>query len=203
MVDDLPLGGGSRRLVPAEMPAGQLVGLEHAGAPADGDEALEESDLQRALGRLAARPQVVLLDQLVVVDIADRQRPVPADAREHLALVLLGDCREPRAPPRPVAPHGAEVEAQVADGEVGQRVRPVLEHRLVDGLGLVQVLAAILGNAREEDVMVAALDDVDGVDLHVAQVLDRGPRRLSPAAERRRLVEPLRVQPDASGTRDY
>ena len=103
----------------------------------------------------------------------------------------------------PVAPHGAEVEAQVAGRHVGERVRPVLEHRLVDGLRLVQVLAPVLGDAREEDVVVAALDDVDGVDLHVAQVLDRRARRLRPVAERRRLVEPLRAEPDAAGALRY
>ena len=46
---------------------------------------------------------------------------------------------------------------------------------------------------------MAALDDVDGVDLHVAEVLDGGARRLGPVAERRARIEPLRAQPDAAG----
>ena len=78
-------------------------------------------------------------------------------------------------------------------------MRPVFEDRLVDGLRLAQVLALVVGNPRVEDLVVAALDDVDGVDLHVAQVLDRGPGRLRPVAKRRGFVEPLRAQPDASG----
>jgi hypothetical protein len=49
--------------------------------------------------------------------------------------------------------------------------------------------------------VVAALDDVDRVDLHVAEVLDRRARSLRAAAERRRLVEALRAQPDAPRAR--
>ncbi len=48
-------------------------------------------------------------------------------------------------------------------------------------------------------MMVAALDHVDGVDLHVAEMFDRGGHRLRPLAERRRGVEPLGAQPDPAG----
>ena len=78
-------------------------------------------------------------------------------------------------------------------------MRPVLEHRLVDALRLAQVIALVCGNAGIQNMMVAALDDVDGVDLHVAEVLDGGLRRLRAVAERRARVEPLRAQPDAPG----
>ena len=47
--------------------------------------------------------------------------------------------------------------------------------------------------------MVAALDHVDGVDLHVAQVLDRVARCLGTVPERRWRIEALGVQPDVSG----
>ena len=50
---------------------------------------------------------------------------------------------------------------------------PVLENRLVQRLRLLQVLAAVVGNPREQNVVMAALDDVDRIDLHVAQVPDR------------------------------
>jgi hypothetical protein len=78
-------------------------------------------------------------------------------------------------------------------------VRPVFEHCLVDCLRLVQVLAPVSGNARKQDVVMGALDHVDGVDLHVAQMRHRGACRLGPVAERRVPVEPLGVQPDACG----
>src|SRR5437899_1387015 len=45
-----------RRLVPAEVPLHQLVGLQHAVALADGQHASVEAQLQRALRWLAARP---------------------------------------------------------------------------------------------------------------------------------------------------
>jgi hypothetical protein len=48
-------------------------------------------------------------------------------------------------------------------------------------------------------VVVAALDDVDGVDLHIAQMFHRSRRRLWPLAERRRHIKPLRALPDAPG----
>ena len=48
-------------------------------------------------------------------------------------------------------------------------------------------------------MMVAALDDVDGVDLHIAEMVDRGRRRRRPPAEWRRGVEPLGAQPDPAG----
>ena len=78
-------------------------------------------------------------------------------------------------------------------------MRPVLENGLVDALRLVQMLAPVLGNARVENVVVAPLDHVDGVDLHVAEVLHGRGRRLGAAAERRRCIQPLSAQPEASG----
>ena len=63
-------------------------------------------------------------------------------------------------------------------------MRPVFEHGLVDGLGLTQMLAAIARDARPQDVVMAALDHVDRVDLHIAEVLDRAAGRLGAIAER-------------------
>jgi porphobilinogen deaminase len=42
----------------------------------------------------------------------------------------------------PVFPHRRNEKAKVLRGNVGQRVRPVFEHALVDALGLAQVGAA-------------------------------------------------------------
>jgi hypothetical protein len=61
------------------------------------------------------------------------------------------------------------------------------------------MLAPIVRDPRVEDLVVAALDDVDGVDLHVAEVLDRGADRLRASAEWRGFIEALRTQPDATG----
>src|SRR5262245_29410980 len=73
---------------------------------------------------------------------------------------------------------------------------PVFEDGLVDALDPMQMGALVSRDTREQNVVVATLDHVDRVDLDVAQVLYRGPRRLGPAAERHGRVEPLRVQPD-------
>jgi hypothetical protein len=72
-------------------------------------------------------------------------------------------------------------------------MRPVLEHRLVDALCPAQMLALIFRNARIENVMMAAFDHVDGVDLHIAEMLDGGARRLRPVTERRARIELLRA----------
>ncbi len=47
--------------------------------------------------------------------------------------------------------------------------------------------------------MVGALDYVDCVDLHVAEVLDRHARRLRSRAEGGALVKPLGTEPYPSG----
>ena len=201
IVQDLSLRCGLRRPLPAEVPARQLIGLEHAGALADGHYALVESHLQRPLRRLAARPRVLFFQQHVVVDIPDRERALLSDEGQHPAQVLFLHRSEPGPAVLPVPLHVAEVEPQVARRHVGQRMRPVLEDRLVDRLRLAQMVAPVSGDARVEDLVMAALDHVDGVDLHIAQVLHRGARRPGPAAERRVFVEPLGAQPEAPGVR--
>src|SRR5262249_60089439 len=57
----------------------------------------------------------------------------------------------------------------------------------------------VAGNAREQDVMMAALDHIDRVDLHVSQVLHRSACGLGTVTEWRSALKPLRPQPDAPG----
>jgi len=62
-----------------------------------------------------------------------------------------------------------------------------------------QRMAAVAGNPIPENMVVAALDDVDGVDLHVTEMLDGCRRRGRSLAERLARVEPLGAQPDLAG----
>ena len=78
-------------------------------------------------------------------------------------------------------------------------MRPVFEHALVDALGLAQVGAGVGRDTAIENVMMAALDDVDGVDLHIAEMVHRRRNRLRPGAERLAGIEPLGMQPDSPG----
>src|SRR5262249_47186073 len=142
---------------------------------------------------------MVLLHQHVVVDVADGQRAMLADEGQHLAQVGIGYRREPDAAALPVSLHSTDIEAHILGWQVGEGMRPIFEHALVDALGLAQMLALVARDARVENVMVAALDHVDGIDLHVAQMRYRGTRRRGTVAERRIGVEPLRLEPDASG----
>ncbi|HVX46215.1 MAG TPA: hypothetical protein VHC49_20150 [Mycobacteriales bacterium] len=80
-------------------------------------------------------------------------------------------------------------------------MRDVLENALLHGLQLMQIRPVVPRNAVPQDVMVAAFDDVNGVDLHVTEVLDRGQDRLRSGAERLLLVEPLGTKPDPAGRR--
>ena len=176
--------GRLRRLVPAEMPRHQLIGLEHAGAFGDRDLAGVERELQRPLRRFAALPQMLLFGQHVVLDVADGQRAVAPEQPHHLARVLGLDGSEPFVALAPVLLHRRDEEAKILRRHIGQRMRPVFEHALVDALGLPQVGAGIGGDAAIENVMMAALDHVDGVDLHIAEMVHRGRDRLRPVAER-------------------
>ncbi len=96
-----------------------------------------------------------------------------------------------------MALHVGQEEADVLCRHIGQRVRPVFEHALVGALRLREMFAAIGRNPRPEDVVVAAFDDVDRVDLDIAEMSDRGGRRLCTRTEGRRYVEPLRAKPDS------
>src|SRR5690242_1240326 len=49
-----------------------------------------------------------------------------------------------------------------------------------------------------EEVVVAALDHVDGVDLHIADMFDRDRDRSRSLADRRCRVQALCLQPDAA-----
>jgi len=78
-------------------------------------------------------------------------------------------------------------------------MRPVLENSFIDALSLMQMFAPIGRNAGVEDVMVTALDDVDGVNLDITQVRHRGRRGLRTGAERFGSVQALGMQPDTPG----
>ncbi len=80
-------------------------------------------------------------------------------------------------------------------------MRPVFEHAFVDALRLPQIGALVGGNPVPENMVVGALDNVDGVDLHITQMFHRGSRRLRPLAEWHWRVEPLGAQPDVLGFR--
>ena len=101
------------RKVPAEMPRHQFIGLEHAVAFADGDQALVEGQLQRALRRLAAGPRMLLVDQHVVVDIADGQGAVAPDQPHHLAQIRRADRAQPFVAVASVTLHRRHEKAQV------------------------------------------------------------------------------------------
>jgi hypothetical protein len=62
-------------------------------------------------------------------------------------------------------------------------MRPVFKDALVGRLRLPQMLAPIVRDAREQDVMMTPFDDVNRVDLDIAEMLDRGARCLGASAE--------------------
>jgi hypothetical protein len=142
---------------------------------------------------------MMLVHQHVIVDVSDGERAVAPDQPHDLAQVSgLHGC-EPFVALAPVPLHRRHEEAQIPGRDVGQGVGPVFEHALVDALGLAQIGTGIGRNAVPENVVMAALDHVDGVDLHITEVLDGRRRRRRPLSERRLRVEPLRAQPDMPG----
>ncbi len=99
----------------------------------------------------------------------------------------------------PVLPHRRDEEAKIPRRHIGQRMRPVFEDASVDALGLPQVGAPIGRDAAMENVMMAALDHMDGVDLHVAEMIHRRGNGLRPLAKRLARIQPLGMQPDSPG----
>src|SRR5260370_32900689 len=95
-----------------------------------------------------------------------------------------------------VAFHGGNEQTQISAGHIGQRMGPVFEHASVDALRLAQIRAAIGGNPVPQNMVVAALDHINGVDLHIAEMLDGSRSRGWSVAARRFSVEPLRAASD-------
>jgi len=101
------------------MPRHQLIGLEHAIALGDRQHAGIERKLQRPLRRLAARPQMLLFHQHVVLDVADGQRAVAPDQGQHLAQIGLADRFEPFVALAPVTLHRRDEEPKILCRHVG------------------------------------------------------------------------------------
>jgi hypothetical protein len=78
-------------------------------------------------------------------------------------------------------------------------VGPVLKNRLIDALGSMQVLAPVVGNSGPQNVVMAPLDHVDRVYLHIAEMSDRSGRRRRSRSEWSWPVEPLGTKPDPPG----
>ena len=78
-------------------------------------------------------------------------------------------------------------------------MRPILENGLVDALRLMQMLAPIRRDTRVENVVMAALDDEDGVNLQVAEVRHRCRRGVWAGAKGFGGVQALGIQPDSAG----
>src|SRR3954462_2632950 len=142
---------------------------------------------------------MLLLDQHVVFDVADRERTALADQPQHLAQVRGPHLAQPSVALTLVTLHGRNKEAQMLRGHIGQCMGPIFEDALIDALRMAKIRAAIFGNTVPENVVMAALDDIDGVDLHIAKMVDRGGDRLRAIAERNWRVELLSMQPNTPG----
>ena len=142
---------------------------------------------------------MLLVHQHIVFDIPDRKRTIAADQLQHLAQVRWANGAEPFVSLAFVTLHRRNKVAKMFRGHIGQRMGPVFEHALVDTLGMAQVRATIFGDTAPQNVMVTALHDVDGVDLHITEMFHGSRNSLRSIAERRAGIEPLGAQPDAPG----
>lgn len=61
----------------------------------------------------------------------------------------------------------------------------------------MEIAASILGDPGIQDMMMAAFDHMDRVDLDIAKMFDRRPRCLRSGSEGSTLIEPLRPQPES------
>jgi len=76
---------------------------------------------------------------------------------------------------------------------------PVLEDAAIHCLRTIEVLTAVIGDSRVEDVVMTPLDHVNRVDLYVPEMPHRRGHGRRAATKRRIGIEPLRVQPDGLG----
>ena len=184
--------------VPTEMASHELIRLQHPRPLTDRHQSLVEGHLQNALGRLAAGPGVVFFHRLVI-DVANGECARLCGCATALCASSLSEASpKPDNTTLPILAHMAHIKPQALGRHVRQGVRPIFENCLVDALRLMQMLAPIGRNARVEDVVMAALDDMDGVDLHVAQVRHRCRRGLRARAEGFDGVQALGMQPDSA-----
>ena len=84
-----------RPLLPAEMAVHELIRFDHAEARADGQRSGEERQLQCPFRWLPAGPGMVLFDQQVVVDVANRQRAIIPDKCDNPLQIFLLHRAEP------------------------------------------------------------------------------------------------------------
>ena len=133
--------------------------------------AFHEQLLERPLGGLPVPPAAAPISR--VLEVPGEQRSLGANPVKHpgpharVAAVV---------PPAPLAArhavHHGQHEAVVAHRQVGRRMAPVLERpaRLHQ---TVRQRLVVLGNPVVEDVVVRSGDHRDGVDLHVADLVER------------------------------
>ena len=95
----------------------------------------------------------------------------------------------------------ADEEAEVLCRHIRESVRPILEYGFVDRLRLSEVSAPVARDARPQDVVVAAFDHIDRVNLHIAQMFHRCWYCLRSGPERCEFIETLGAKPDASALR--
>ena len=183
------------------MAGGQVIGLQHARPAGNRQFAGKEPIAEGGARRLAAAPGMGLFHQHVVVDIADRERPAVTDAGQQGRIIAVVDPGKAGGGIGAEAVHRRHEEAVIGHADIGQGMRPVFEHGFVDRLRLGQVAAAVGRDAGIEDVMMAALDHVDRVNLDVAEMFDRTPRRLRPGAERVGDIQRLGAEPGGPALR--
>ena len=78
-------------------------------------------------------------------------------------------------------------------------MRPVLENGLVDALRLMQVSPVVARYSRVQNMVMAALDHVDRVDLHITKVLDGEACCRRSGSEWFANIQPLGSKPNAPG----
>ncbi len=189
-----PLGGIGERRVHAfgQHPLGKIVDLLKPFAPGDHELAPVKELLEGALRRLPVPPPAAAMAG--GLEVPGLQGPIVANAAEHLAGHLLV---HGLAAPGPA--HHGQVEAIVAHGQIGGRVGPVLEHRTILVLQVVEPDRLIAGHAAAQHVVMGALDHGDRVDLHPAEALDGAGHGPAAAAERIPPQQPLPVQEQPAG----
>ena len=175
-------------------PFRQLVALLEPLPLGRRQRALHEQLFEGAFRRFPIPPAFALPRRLL--EIPGEQRAFGANAIQHPSAHLALGAMVPQLAAR-LRPHHRHREAVVAHGQVGRRMAPVLE-RLPRREQAVHGGFVVPRNAGEERVVMRPRHHGDGVDLHIAQALQRLAHPGEAGADAPCASQPLVAQRDAA-----
>ena len=149
----------------------QGIDFLHATALAHHQIALHKQLLYRA-ARWACVPPAAALVLRIFSDVAQAYAALIFGPRQNVAHQSDIAAIKIAAIARLHCLHLRQCKAVIAHGQIRRRVIPIFKHLLL-GHQLIQMAQIIIGHTAPQHMVVGALHHRNGVDLHIAQMLNR------------------------------